>query len=307
MIDHNPYMRPAHQTDVGRVESLLYFVFEREAIRIARENGLPREQWTADPVFRKYKFTNVRRRDDRVSQWILKHISEPRHADADLWFSLLIARLVNWPPTLQHLLKCGVMPRRAYDFNRAEFISAVEEFKSRGNKTYSSAYMTFPGKLGYKDKSEFLARVVLSEAANNHYETIHRSLWGQPQYVADFVGELSKCFGVSTFMAGQVAADLTYVPAQLGKAGDLYKWAPLGPGSQFGLNVLFGKSRYHRWAQSDFNRALTGVREQVETELEITGLTLHDVQNVMCEYGKYAGFLRDGKHPKIAYQPQTEF
>lgn len=307
MIDHNPYARPAHPSDAGRIESLMYFVFEREAIRIARQNELPREQWTSDPVFRRYKFTNIHRRDDRVSQWILNNISQPRHSDADLWFTLLAARLINWPPTLKHLLEQGALPRHARDFDRQDFISSVEEFKSRGDKAYSSAYMTFPGKLGYKNKSEFLARVVLSEAAYVHYDEVHMALWGQSQSVADFVGELSKCFGVSTFMAGQVAADLTYIPEQLGLAGDLYTWAPLGPGSRFGLNVLFGKSRYHRWTQSEFNRALVSIREQVAKELDITDLTLHDVQSCMCEYGKYAGFLRDGKHPKIAYHPQTEF
>ena len=307
MIDHNPYARPAHSSDAGRIESLMYFVFEREAIRIARQNELPRERWTSDPVFRRYKFTNIHRRDDRVSQWILKNLSEPRHADADLWFTLLAARLINWPPTLQHLLERGALPRHARDFDRQLFIDSVEEFKRRGDKTYSSAYMTFPGKLGYKNKSEFLARVVLSEAANVHYDEVHTALWGQPQSVADFVTAMAKGFGVSTFMAGQVAADLTYIPEQLGLAGDLYTWAPPGPGSQFGLNVLFDKSRYRRWKQPEFNRALVSIREQIAKELDITDLTLHDTQNVMCEYGKYAGFLRDGKHPKIAYHPQTEF
>ena len=307
MIENNPYRRPEAPHEAGRIESLMYFVFEREAIRIARENGISREGWTVDPIFRKYKFTNIRRRDDRVSQWMLDNLSRPRAGDADLWFTLLAARLINWPPTLHHLLEQGALPRNAAEFDRQRFIDAVEYFKATNPKTYSGAYMTFPGKLGYKEKSEFLSRVVLSEAANNHYDSIHAALWGRPQLISGFVGELAKCFGVSTFMAGQVAADLTYVPEQLGLADDLHTWAPLGPGSQFGLNVLFGKPRYHRWSQAEFNRALVGIKEQIARTLEIEDLTLHDVQNVLCEYGKYAGFLRDGKHPKIVYYPQTEF
>lgn len=310
MIDHNPYMRPSHPSDVTKIDSLLYFVFEREAIRLARKNELPREQWTADPVFRKYKFTNIRRRDDRVSQWVITRLIEPAvdNGDEHLWFTLVIARLINWPPTLSRLIESGVIPCLPEEFDAVKFVKTIEQFKSAGNKAYSGAYMLYPTKMDPGgNKSQAVAKHIIGDVVRRA-ESVSEALWGKAEdgvySVRDVVDALSECFGISTFMAGQVAADLTYTDLNF---VDLYTWAPLGPGSQLGLNILFDKSRYHKWSQVEFNRALIGIRDQIVNSLDITDLTLHDVQNVMCEYSKYAGFLRDGKHPKNSYKPETEF
>ena len=46
MIDECPYPRPTPET-VRSFEGLLYFIWEREAIRIARENGYD-APWTTE-------------------------------------------------------------------------------------------------------------------------------------------------------------------------------------------------------------------------------------------------------------------
>lgn len=48
-------------------ERLCYWVAEREQIRNRNEAGQS-APWTADPILETYRFTNVRRRDDRVSR-----------------------------------------------------------------------------------------------------------------------------------------------------------------------------------------------------------------------------------------------
>jgi hypothetical protein len=45
----------------------VYFVGERETIRLRRESGQPRP-WTDDPILAAWSFCNVRREDDRVSR-----------------------------------------------------------------------------------------------------------------------------------------------------------------------------------------------------------------------------------------------
>jgi len=63
MIDHNPYPRPTAET-VCSWPGYLYMVWEREAMRLAKENG--HTVLTEDPILARYRFTNIRRRDDRT-------------------------------------------------------------------------------------------------------------------------------------------------------------------------------------------------------------------------------------------------
>lgn len=302
MRDECPYPYPTAAT-VCSTEGLLYYIWEREAIRLARENGHT-GALTSDSILLKYKFTNIRRRDDRVSKWILHYITEPFNGQPDLWFLLLIARLINWPPTLDALLLAGVLPCSVTDFNTAKFVRVIEVLKHDNPKIYSGAYMVYPGKQGYANKSQFVANTLL-RGAIFRADDITRAV--QSNRIENFVAELSKCFGISTFIAGQVAADLTYSPGQLAEAEDLLTYAPLGPGSQRGLNYLLGRKPYAAWAQGAFNVQLSAIMREIINTLDITDLTLHDVQNCLCEYSKYAKAVLGEGTPKNTYKPEMEF
>ena len=76
-----------------QITQLLYFIGERESIRIRRANGEP--PWTDDQIFRENRFCNVRREDDRVTRWIAENRRTPHADDPDLWFAMAIARFVN--------------------------------------------------------------------------------------------------------------------------------------------------------------------------------------------------------------------
>jgi len=283
---------------------LLYFIWEREAIRIARENGHP-APWTADPVLQKYKFTNIRRRDDRGSQWVIKHLIQPNGNRLDLWFTLLVARLVNWPPTLQSLIQAGVLPCSPEEFDAAQFESVLEALRATGVKVYSGAYMLYPTKNPGINKARTVAKYIIGSAIE-HADDISASLWNNEggMSIERFVAELSKCFGISTFIAGQVAADLTYTGMDV---EDFLTYAPIGPGSSRGLNYLLGKPPFATWGQKDFNSQLRNIYAEVFDQLEIVDLTLHDVQNCMCEYSKYCRTVLGEGKPKNTYIPEKEF
>ena len=305
MIERCPYPRPTAET-VCSLEGLLYFVWEREAIRYAREFELPREEWTSDSIFKKYKFTNIRRRDDRVSRWVIEHIIKPREHSPHLWFNLLTARLINWPPTLQHLIDEGLMFRKPAEFDPEAFSRSIEQYKVGRSKVYTGSYMVYPTKMDPGSvKSLSVARHIITPAAGLA-EPLQRIIAAEQPLLAEFVKTLSTGFGISTFIAGQVAADLTY-SAQLGDAADLYTYAPIGPGSSRGLNYLHHRKPFATWSQCEFNAALIDVKQAIVERLDITDLTLHDVQNVMCEYSKYVRTALGEGVPKTTYKPETEF
>jgi hypothetical protein len=307
MIDTCPFDAPT-AANVRSTEGLLYFVWEREAIRQARENGIMIEMWTADPIFQKYKFTNIRRRDDRVSQWVIEHLIEPAVDDGDqhLWFTLLVARLINWPPTLSRLIAAGVIPCAPHEFDAARFESVLESAKAHG-KVYSGAYMLYPTKMEPGgNKSRAVAKYILGSAVA-HADAIDAAMWGTCEThhsVERLVEALSQCFGISTFIAGQVAADLTYTELYF---DDLYTYAPIGPGSSRGLNYLLSRGPSATWSQGAFNAELIRLRLEIIEHLKITDMTLHDVQNCMCEFSKYCRTVLGEGVPKSTYKPETEF
>jgi len=307
MIQDRPY-NPPTANNITSLRALLYFVWEREAIRLAKENRYNGDL-TDDPILKKYKFTNIRRKDDRVSKWIINNIILNVDINENsLWFTLLIARLVNWPPTLQHLIngEGNILLKNPSSFDPKSFSLAIEKFRETNSKAYSGAYMVYPTK---KDVGS-----VKSLSLGNHIikpvldiaEEVDYILYTENS-IAKFVEILSNCFGISTFIAGQVAADLTYCEAPLKNALDLYTYAPIGPGSSKGLNYLLGRKPYATWKQEDFNDQLQMINEQIKDELEITDLTLHDVQNVMCEYSKYTRTLLGEGKPKTMYRPEENF
>jgi len=312
MIDVCPFPAPT-AANVRSTEGLLYFVWEREAIRLARDNGFP-APWTHDPVLAKYKFTNIRRRDDRVTRWIIEHLITPFNNDHNLWFTLLIARLINWPPTLQklldaHVIPCGPNPlHKGVMFDAAAFVRVVEDAKRTQAKVYSGAYMVYPTKMAPGGlKSEALARYIIGDVIKNA-ENVYDAMWCTPEAsIEAFVEALSGCFGISTFMAGQVAADLTYTQQHLGGASDLYSYAPIGPGSSRGLNYLLNRAPFATWSQGAFNTELMRLRLEIINNLEITDMTLHDVQNCMCEFSKYCRTVLGEGVPKSTYKPEMEF
>ena len=310
MIENCPYDRP-DASNVCSNAGLLYFVWEREAIRIARENMIPREQWTNDPVFKKYKFTNIRRRDDRVSRWIIKEIINLHLKNRDLWFALLVARLINWPLTLERLLYEEVIPCVPEDFDGKLFSKVIEQYKEEtpSGKVYSGAYMIYPTKMDKGgNKSAAIAKYILGDAVA-HALNIRNAVFSSNELpsIARVVRELSKCFGISTFIAGQVAADLTYARGHLHEAEDLDTYAPIGPGSSRGLNYLLGRKPFAGWTQEPFNDRLMRINQDIKKELLIRDLTLHDVQNVMCEYSKYCRVVLGEGVPKTLYKPEMEF
>jgi len=304
MINRCPVVPPI-PSEPPCFQHVLYFVWERECIRIAKENNYDGEL-TKDPILKQYRFCNVRRRDDRVSKWIIENMLV--HADPeedDIWFITAIARYVNWPPMLQKLLSEGLVPCVVEEFDYAAFGECIDAVTRAGGKGWGGAYMTYPPRVEKgQAKGIGTAKHTLAPLAGRA-ESIRAAV--RENRVESVVTSMLGVHGWQMFMCGQVAADLTYTP-QLEHAEDLYTWAPIGPGSLRGLNRLNGRKLDAVWGQEDFNRHLRDLKNVLEVELELEGpLSLHDVQNVMCEMDKMWRVLYGEGAPRNLYKPETAY
>ena len=141
---------------------LLKFMLQRHRIYLRREvEGLPKP-WTRDPILQSYRFCNVYRELDTVTQWIRRHIREPYADNRNLWFMLAMARQINWPDTLQEIMDYGYWPVNGYRWEKVR--NVMLERQARGEKLYTGAYMlnahgTKP--TDPKDKAFFTTKLVL--------------------------------------------------------------------------------------------------------------------------------------------------
>jgi alpha-glutamyl/putrescinyl thymine pyrophosphorylase clade 1 len=133
-----------------RTKDLFDFIQKRYAILQRRREGLPKP-WTQDPILQSYRFCNVYREDDIVTQWIKKNWRDPNTNDPDVWFAMAVARYVNWPDTLAEVGYPVPWDKRLSSYTMHEhFDNTLLMRQNAGEKVWTGAYMIHAGKGGSK-------------------------------------------------------------------------------------------------------------------------------------------------------------
>jgi len=287
------------------LSKLAYFLYERDHIRREREAGAP-APWTEDTILQTYRFCNVRRRDDRVSKWIIDNIITPYEYSDMLWFMICCARWINWPPTIKELIEKGVWP--TVDFDPIRFGRVIDERTARGEKTWTGAYMITARQIPEgQGKGAFVAERMLNPLLTSDIGKYLNGQNAEFRTLETIMTKFQNRYGWGTFMSGQAVADMTYCRL-LNKASDLYSYAPIGPGSTRGLNRLFGRKLEGKISQDQFNDELQFIAQSVHLlPLDGPRLTLHDWQNCMCEFDKYIRTENSSGRPRSTYKPETAF
>lgn len=273
------------------IDKLVYWIRERQSIYTKRQQGKPKP-WTKDPILQSYRFCNVYREQDTVTRWIAKNWRDPYgDIDQDAWFAMVVARLINWPETLERI-------GYPVPWNQKLFRAVVHQRQERGEKAFSGAYIVSTNGRAM-DKADYLAQHVLTP------------LWlARPMLrprlgdtLASYHARMTKCNGMGSFMAAQVVADLKYV-SPLCAATDWYSWAASGPGSRRGLNRVLGRPVQAPWKEADWLKELRKLHLEIMPTLDRAKLqTLHaqDLQNCLCEFDKYMRTLNGEGRPRSTY------
>lgn len=271
------------------------FIVERHAIYVRRAHHTPRP-WTKDPILRDYKFTNVYRELDRVTQWIAEHWRNPNAGSEHVWFGMVMARLINHIPTLDALGYPGV-------WNRNHFVATLSTIRARGEHVFGGAYIiTTAGQSG--DKVKIIADHVLTQMWRDR--DIIRPRNGDT--LMNFYNRLVQCNGFGSFMAAQIVADMKYTPI-LKDAPDWWTFAASGPGSRRGLSYVIGEKGLTKWKEYEWRDALLELREEIRPAMrDATMQRIHaqDVQNCLCEYSKYRRTQLGTGRPKTKFTPTEE-
>jgi alpha-glutamyl/putrescinyl thymine pyrophosphorylase clade 1 len=273
------------------------FVTERYALYRKRLAGSP-PPWTEFTPFHSYKFTNVWRATDRVSQKCISIANAPGRDLRNDFFRTLLFKFFNKIETWDLLTSAlGEEPSlKNYDFSRYDRI--LTEAKGRGVKLYSNAYMmpcpAIYGKNGIVLKHQMHLDII--------EEMMKSDVPGQMLAVGSLEGAykiLKRVRMLGGFMAYQFTIDFNYGPHLLYPEES---FVVAGPGAREGVAKCFAaKKKPH--PEEIINLIY---REQDAAALYYTGapaptlfgrrkLMPIDLQNCFCETGKLARVL----HPEF--------
>ncbi len=289
---------------MDQIDRLAAWASERHAIYLRRSGQeCPNMQevktpglLTDDIIMQNYRFCNVFRELDKVTVWIKENIRERYADDPGLIFMLAIARTVNNPKTLRHLIQTnGAWPSH-YNFSTNTLGNALDSWKAQGNKIYSPAYMIRAESnknASWYDwsKQHYIAGIVIGRLVEHH------SYWTTFQdhgYTCQDVWERFQdphYIGWGPFMSFQVVVDAMHTRL-LQDAPDRETWAALGPGSTRGLNRIWGYKLESKIPQDEGLEMMREVSDLMHNseyfapwlpKIEL----LSDIQNCLCEFDKY--------------------
>jgi hypothetical protein len=264
------------------------FAASRQDIFHRRALGQP-WPWSADPILRKYRFCNVYRASDRISQYLireaihskLEHDLEPE----DVFLRIVLFRLFSKESTWEALERASGGIARA-TLNIHALGKVLDGLKAR-EPIYTAAFILAAHDVyGYRTKHR------------NHLELVSRMFrpgkLGRRIARARTLQELFEALRewplIGPFMAYQLAVDLNYSP-HLDFSENSFTVA--GPGAIRGIRKVFRDPR----GQSP-ERLILGMVDRQEDEFgrlglpwrDLFGRRLHaiDCQNLFCELDKYS-------------------
>lgn len=264
------------------LEKAVYWITEREAIRRAKEAGLPKP-WSNDPLFLDWRWCNVRRLDDAVSVILMREW----YCDADARTQLVAAtlgRLINWPEALLDASRGNPFSLELLPEIRARLHMRA----ARGLKTFTGAYVVagHPGKSKIDSVCD-VATQVGTESSSIASSSL-RETWTK----------LTSVPLLGSFLSGQIVADIAHLSSGT-RWPDRWSWAPVGPGSARGMNRLRGRSFKMPLRQRQFDDELADYIEQITPHIELIAvdrrLCAQDFQSTLCELDKRCRLeLREG-------------
>jgi hypothetical protein len=289
-------------------DSYWRFAAERHAIyerRLQDDCG----PWTHDPILRSYRFTNVYRVSDRVSQYLVREVqyrTDRSQSPRELFFRTLLFKIFNKIETWE-MIERALGPISWKDIDLNTIAGVLDNALRRGNRIYSAAYIIPSPAFGHDRKHANHLALLAMMMADGLPEKVECARSLRQVY------ELIKPYpGLGTFLAFQYVIDLNYSDL-LGFSESEFVVA--GPGALDGIAKCF----------SDIGRAtpeeiIYAMVERQEREFDRLALPFNglygrrlqpiDCQNIFCEISKYARVahpevrgVTDRKRIKQSYKP----
>lgn len=262
------------------------FAAERQAIFYRRLAGEPRP-WTSDHVLRTFKFCNVFRASDRVSQYLIRRVAYGPIAEAlppeDVLLRVVLFRLFSKETTWGLLESAtGGVRRSTLDVDRLTHLLGAARQRSA---IYTSAFILAPSGNGHPKHRMHLELVASMFRPGALGSTLSRA-----RSLEDVYTSLLEWPMIGPFLAYQIAIDLNYTQHL---DFDENEFTVAGPGALRGLHKVFedfrGRSPSYL-IHMMVERQEEEFRQRGVAFGGLFGRPLHaiDCQGLFCEVDKYS-------------------
>lgn len=270
------------------------FAAERQEIYFRRLAGI-RSPWTDDRVLNQYRFTNVYRASDRVSQYLIKHVAYKGQAlsNKDRALRILLFKIFNKVETWE-FLEANIGTITCANFKVDRLSKELDRALAGRATIYSSAYImpSGAGDLRHPRKHHMHLHLLAHLIRD---KVLDRLLEAKTMEAAFHI-----LLGVPTFgpfLSYQFVTDLNYSTAL--NFSEMEFVVP-GPGARDGIRKCF-----RSLGDLTESEVIQWVAERQDDEFRSRGLRfrtlwgrpmqLIDCQNVFCEVDKYARVA----HPEV--------
>jgi hypothetical protein len=249
--------------------------------------------WTQGPILRAYRFTNVYRATDRVSQYLIREVQyrgDRSQEPSEVFFRTLLFKIFNKIETWDALEAAhGTITWRSVDLESID--QSLTRIWERGDRIYSAAYIMANPPFGHERKH------------SNHLALLHRMMEDrlpdrlrQAPDLQTVYERLLSYPGLGRFLAFQYTIDLNYSSLLDFDEAD---FVVAGPGALDGISKCFVSPSMNP------EEIIRWVTERQELEFSSRGLAFEglfgrllqpiDCQNLFCEISKYTRVA----HPEI--------
>lgn len=267
----------------------LYWIFaaRRQEIFERRISG-ELEPWTNDPILKEFKFCNVFRAADRVSQYLIREVAYGPTKDsvADRLFRIIAFRTFSKPETWRALISRLGREPSLEDLASGAFERALDDIKIVQGGLYTGAFILCANKVfGFSEKHK------------NHVALFKQMFFerdaAQRIQNAGSLGELVEFLQsfplTGPFMSYQLAIDINYSDIV---DFDENSFTQAGPGALRGIAKAFIDLGDYTPAEVIQFMVLQQEKEFHRLGLKFSGLwgrPLHaiDCQGLFCELDKY--------------------
>jgi len=296
-IPHSFFVGRSRPTPSAVYDTYWRFAAERQATFFARLERPLNPPWTEDPVIRDYKFTNVYRAADRVSQYLIRNVIYTGDQSAEeVFFRTILFKLFNRIETWETLSEeLGPLSRETFDWTKA--VNVLDNAMRLKIKVYSAAYIMPSAKSSFGHDRKH----------SNHLSLLAKMIDDRVPLRIQQCGTMEAAYeillsypSIGPFLAYQYLIDTNYSSITGFSEND---FVVAGPGALSGIAKCFPD--LGGWSPGDVIRHVTEIQEREFDRLglmfrKLWGRRLHliDCQNLFCEVDKYSRV----KHPEFCGQ-----
>ena len=299
------------RVDVGYVQrDFVPFVLERQLVHIRRQRGLPRSQWTADPVLQRARFCCIDRRDDAVTKELLFEISK-LNSRRDCLLLAASLRFTSSRRGVATKLR-NIISEKVSGASQERHSPLVEALRGNliecGTGTYQ---MTI-------NRHQIAARVErLATEADAH--VADAGPFATVSVATEFIADLMALRTVDAdkpgrnmrpwFAAAETAKDLAYIDGMLSADAALH--CHLGPGARAGMSLVRAREPQLLAGCSDTGSEVIALCAALRAARSGEGGSLLawmqpiDVEQALCEFSKYVRYAAGGVCGVGVFEPKT--